>query len=57
MDKPVTAQELITLIENYQKEKYWPDPGFENAADYQLDDADKLITACRMFLEEMENGT
>ena len=57
MNKPVTAQEVIALINNYRGQKYYGDPGHDNGADYQLNDADQVIDACKAYLEEMENGT
>ena len=48
MNKPVTAQELIDLIEKYQKHGFWRK---------SITEADDIIRACRAYLEEKENGT
>ncbi len=55
MNKPVTAQELIDLINNYRTHEYWPDPGHDNSAEYQLGDADTVIAACLAYLEATKN--
>ena len=48
MNKPVTAQELIDWIRDY----------LEQLDDNCIDEEPKVIlSACKAYLEEMENGT
>ena len=48
MDKPVTAQELMIWIDSYLSQKL----------EYRdIRSANKILVACRAYLEEMENGT